>query len=59
MNSDNSFNSSIEEEEAETDTNTIFHLKEQMAQFFTENPGLQEAIKFEQEEKEENTEKTE
>ncbi|CAD8114573.1 unnamed protein product [Paramecium primaurelia] len=60
MNSDNSFNSSIEEEEAETDTNTIFHLKEQMAQFFTENPGLQEAIKFEQEEKDEgNTEKNE
>lgn len=47
MNSDNSFNSSVEEEEAETDTNTIFHLKEQMTQFFTENPGLQEAIKFE------------
>lgn len=47
MNSDNSFNSSIEEDETDDYKNTIFHLKEQMSQFFLANPGLQDAIKFE------------
>ena len=31
MNSDNSFNSSIEEDETDDYKNTIFHLKEQMS----------------------------
>ncbi|KAM3134239.1 hypothetical protein pb186bvf_013659 [Paramecium bursaria] len=47
MNSDNSFQSSVEEDETDDYKNTVFHLKEQMGQFFANNPELKDAIKFE------------
>lgn len=48
--SDNSFNSSNEEEifnEKNDYRTSVYHLKEQMSQFFLQNPGLKDEIQFE------------
>ncbi|EGR33455.1 hypothetical protein IMG5_051960 [Ichthyophthirius multifiliis] len=44
--SDNSFNQSLENDNNNDFKNTLFHLKEQMNQFFQVNPELQDHIKY-------------
>ncbi|KRX03168.1 hypothetical protein PPERSA_10541 [Pseudocohnilembus persalinus] len=44
---DNSFNSSVDGENNDEYKNSFWHLKEQIQQFFQQNPALQDSIKFE------------
>ncbi|KAL4438426.1 hypothetical protein ABPG74_009465 [Tetrahymena malaccensis] len=47
LNSNNSFASSVEENDQEDFNNNFMNLKDQMDHFFSQNPQLQDAIKFE------------
>ncbi|KAL4477754.1 hypothetical protein ABPG72_018928 [Tetrahymena utriculariae] len=47
FNTDNSFNSSVENDNTDDYKNTFFHLKEQMNQLFIANPELQDNLIFE------------
>ncbi|KAL4432111.1 hypothetical protein ABPG74_014365 [Tetrahymena malaccensis] len=47
FNTDNSFNSSVENDNTDDYKNTFFHLKEQMNQLFIANPELQDNLTFE------------
>lgn len=47
MCTDNSFNSSVDGENNDEYKNSFWHLKEQIQQFFQQNPGLQDTIQFE------------
>ncbi|EAR86083.2 hypothetical protein TTHERM_00548300 (macronuclear) [Tetrahymena thermophila SB210] len=47
LNSNNSFASSVEDNDQEDFNNNFMNLKDQMDHFFSQNPQLQDAIKFE------------
>ncbi|KAL4486447.1 hypothetical protein ABPG72_018401 [Tetrahymena utriculariae] len=47
LNSNNSFASSVEENDQEDFNNNFMNLKDQMDHFFSQNPQLQDAIQFE------------